>query len=555
MNIKRIIFKSIIKKSQRDTQNEKSDNDETGTNTIDYITTSQALQIAGRAGRYNTPYPEGLVTTFLKSDLYILSEIVRQPLAPLSKAGLHPTAEHIELFSFHLPKHSLKDLLDIFISLCKIDNSKYFLCNFEEIKYLAGLIEHIPLKLRDRYTFSCAPISERMTIVCSAFVKFVRSYSNNEPITTDEVCKIIGWPRAEPQKVDDLLELESIFDILDLYLWLGFRFSSMFPDIEMIKEMRTELNHIINKGLKKLVLRNSVTIGEANPLKINLRKLENIIISPPQQQQQQPQIKLHANRVIPYRNDDMLENTTFPKPIKTSTAKIQTQDSERIEILKFGQLIEGNISKITRKLENISMDSLQQQQQQPKRKTTIPRIPVLVGERLDKVFADEQQQLPLKQKPLVRMPFKLEEMLQEEQPKKVALVQIPFNIVEKTNSSNGQFSSSLLNLLSNKATVIQNENENKDSSSGSSIDEDSESGESSDEEIIIEERSNILPGGKRETFEICPAPNADRSMLRYALDLEILIKEVIRKNFVKEKSLARIIEEKKLVVKTSSKIK
>lgn len=78
-------------------------------------------------------------------------------------AGLHPTADQIELFSYQLPNHSLSKLIQIFMSICTIDNGQYFLCNFEEIKNLAELIDHIDIPLKAKYVFVTSPISTKYT--------------------------------------------------------------------------------------------------------------------------------------------------------------------------------------------------------------------------------------------------------------------------------------------------------------------------------------------------------------------------------------------------------
>lgn len=71
----------------------------------------QALQIAGRAGRFNTDFQEGEVTTFRKDDLPILKEILAAPVEEIENAGLHPTAEQIELFAYHLQDATLSNLI------------------------------------------------------------------------------------------------------------------------------------------------------------------------------------------------------------------------------------------------------------------------------------------------------------------------------------------------------------------------------------------------------------------------------------------------------------
>lgn len=45
------------------------------------------------------------------------------------------------------------------------------MCNIENMKYLAGIIEHVPLPLQVRYVFSCAPINRNRPFVCAIFLK------------------------------------------------------------------------------------------------------------------------------------------------------------------------------------------------------------------------------------------------------------------------------------------------------------------------------------------------------------------------------------------------
>lgn len=72
-SIKRIIFNSLVKPSV----NEKGEKE------IDAITTSQALQISGRAGRYGTMYEEGEVTTMHQDDLRLLKDILKTSVDPI----------------------------------------------------------------------------------------------------------------------------------------------------------------------------------------------------------------------------------------------------------------------------------------------------------------------------------------------------------------------------------------------------------------------------------------------------------------------------------------
>jgi ATP-dependent RNA helicase SUPV3L1/SUV3 len=101
LSIRRIIFYSLIKPMV----NEKGEKE------MDTISISQALQIAGRAGRYGTQWEKGFVTTFKPEDLQTLTNILGKTPDPLTQAGLHPTADQIELYAYHLPNSALSNLM------------------------------------------------------------------------------------------------------------------------------------------------------------------------------------------------------------------------------------------------------------------------------------------------------------------------------------------------------------------------------------------------------------------------------------------------------------
>lgn len=64
--------------------------------------------------------------------------------------------------------------------------------------------------------FSFRPLSNALV---SCF-QFARQFSRDEPLTFDWVCRHISWPLAPPKNIKDLVHLEAVHDVLDLYLWL-----------------------------------------------------------------------------------------------------------------------------------------------------------------------------------------------------------------------------------------------------------------------------------------------------------------------------------------------
>uniref|UniRef100_A0A672FBV0 ATP-dependent RNA helicase SUPV3L1, mitochondrial n=1 Tax=Salarias fasciatus TaxID=181472 RepID=A0A672FBV0_SALFA len=235
LSIKRIIFNSLIKPNI----NEK------GEKQMETISTSQALQIAGRAGR----------SVLFREKLRRCTEMI----------CLHPTAEQIEMFAYHLPDATLSNLVDIFVSLSQVDGL-YFVCNIDDFKFLADMIQHIPLNLRSRYVFCTAPINKKQPFVCTSFLKFARQFSRDEPLTFDWVCRHVSWPLSPPKNIKDLVHLEAVHDVLDLYLWLSYRFMDMFPDTALIRDVQRELDGIIQEGVRnitRLIKNTDPTITDA----------------------------------------------------------------------------------------------------------------------------------------------------------------------------------------------------------------------------------------------------------------------------------------------------
>ncbi|XP_028257580.1 ATP-dependent RNA helicase SUPV3L1, mitochondrial [Parambassis ranga] len=260
LSIKRIIFNSLVKPNI----NEK------GEKQMETISTSQALQIAGRAGRFSSKFKEGEVTTMHKDDLLVLKEILSHSVDPIETAGLHPTAEQIEMFAYHLPDSTLSNLVDIFVNLSQVDGL-YFVCNIDDFKFLADMIQHIPLNLRSRYVFCTAPINKKQPFVCTSFLKFARQFSRDEPLTFDWVCRHVSWPLPPPKNIKDLVHLEAVHDVLDLYLWLSYRFMDMFPDTAPVREIQRQLDDIIEEGVRNITR----LIRATEPALTNLQTLSN----------------------------------------------------------------------------------------------------------------------------------------------------------------------------------------------------------------------------------------------------------------------------------------
>merc|ERR1712156_821092 len=90
-------------------------------------------------------------------DMELMHSLLSQTPPEILQAGLHPTFDQIEMYAYHLPHAGLSNLIDIFVSLSKVNDDLFSLNNLDDFKFLAEMIEHIPLTLKTRYSFCCAP--------------------------------------------------------------------------------------------------------------------------------------------------------------------------------------------------------------------------------------------------------------------------------------------------------------------------------------------------------------------------------------------------------------
>ncbi|KAJ8775005.1 hypothetical protein K2173_020009 [Erythroxylum novogranatense] len=218
LNIKRVVFNTLSKYN--------------GDKNVP-VPASQVKQIAGRAGRRGSRYPEGLTTTLQLEDLDYLIECLKQPFDEVKKMGLFPFFEQVELFAGKLPNVSFSRLLEKFSENCRLDGS-YFLCKHDHIKKIANMLEKIQgLSLEDRFYFCFAPVNIRDPKAMHHLLRFASVYRSAK---NDE----------------ELLDLESKHQVLSAYLWLSNQFKEgSFPYAKKVEAMATDIAELLGQSLVK----------------------------------------------------------------------------------------------------------------------------------------------------------------------------------------------------------------------------------------------------------------------------------------------------------------
>uniref|UniRef100_M4BBS7 RNA helicase n=1 Tax=Hyaloperonospora arabidopsidis (strain Emoy2) TaxID=559515 RepID=M4BBS7_HYAAE len=231
LNIKRIVFATVKKWSGN------------SGGMID-IPPSLAKQIAGRAGRYGSDYASGVATCLLKEDLEYLKESYDEVPTPLTSAGLFPSSDQMEEFAKQLPGiGDLADLVDKYVMLARLDGD-YFMCNHQDMKNAATLLRDAELSLSDRFTFCMAPVSLRNPLARKVFLEYARAHSLGQSVKLD-----IYLPKYPPRTAEALGDVEIKAKIIDLYLWLSFRFSDTFAENDLALELKARVLELVEQGL------------------------------------------------------------------------------------------------------------------------------------------------------------------------------------------------------------------------------------------------------------------------------------------------------------------
>ncbi|CAM6091766.1 unnamed protein product [Calypogeia fissa] len=232
LNIRRIIFSTL----------EKFD----GTCTRS-LTPVEIKQIAGRAGRFGSMFPNGEVTCLISEDLPLLHGSLSTPSIPLKAAGLLPAFDFFALYSTLHPDMTFAEILEDFMLKARL-SPDYFMCNCESMMVVAEMIQNLPLPLQDRFLFCICPVDIKDEISMGALVQFASEYAKEGSVSLQKIFTPgnIKLPRTQGA----LIQLESFHKVLELYIWLSLRFKDAFNDYHLALSQKELCSLIIEEGMK-----------------------------------------------------------------------------------------------------------------------------------------------------------------------------------------------------------------------------------------------------------------------------------------------------------------
>jgi len=237
LNIRRIIFNSLFKSNGE---------------AIVRLDHSSVKQIAGRAGRRNSPFPDGEVTCRDPADMEYLRKCMSTEIAQIEKGGLIPTAEHFEMFSAAAEKYDFGDdikgnlhrVIRQFSEMARL-RGHFFMCRKSHLQLVAEWMDEMPLSIQDKYVFCMSPVNERCNRSSGLLKGFAAKHASDEVFGL----KMRSFAPKRAKGFDDLSRLCSMHNELELFLWLDQKFTGNAVERITAEQVRERTIDLINRGL------------------------------------------------------------------------------------------------------------------------------------------------------------------------------------------------------------------------------------------------------------------------------------------------------------------
>eukprot|EP00871_Galdieria_phlegrea_P001124 jgi/Galph1/2011/GphlegSOOS_G673.1 len=219
LNIRRVLFSSLQKFDGKEMRP---------------LSVSQIRQIGGRAGRFGSLFPDGLITTMKLEDLEYVQQAYSYDLPVISQAGLFPSAEMVQSLAEQY-QHMKFSALWKEISKRAHVGGTFFLCSLDEVKARSEIIEDLPLSIETKYLLCMSPLDLDNHRQSLAFAEFARELAFEGYVRITRAMSKV-YPA---ESLRELNHVESTYKILDLYLWLSNRFPDAFVEVEKAKSAPT----------------------------------------------------------------------------------------------------------------------------------------------------------------------------------------------------------------------------------------------------------------------------------------------------------------------------
>ncbi len=210
------------------------------------LTPNEVIQIAGRAGRYGH-HEIGHIGATSKKVLEHFSDMFHSSMHTIKPPlKVKATQMQVEQMATFLNTKSLTKILKYFSKHMKYDGP-FEATSIKTMIELASILDtRDNLTLEEKYHLASAPINTRSPLIKNAYLKYVDAVLKHKVIKFKLVTKTGTIAKTQME----LLQAEDEVKKISLYLWLSFKFPTLFPDSDKANKARVELNSFCENSLK-----------------------------------------------------------------------------------------------------------------------------------------------------------------------------------------------------------------------------------------------------------------------------------------------------------------
>ncbi len=210
------------------------------------LSASEIHQISGRAGRYGLSHI-GYVGALKPDVLGIIQKKFHQNANPIALPfNVMASLEHIRLVGSILEENSLFEILNFFVKHMQF-SGPFRAANLEGMLEAATIVDHFDLDLAAKYHLACAPLNFKSPYIIAAYERYIRAIERQQPVHYQPPVLLHDFAQSS----DELLEAEDMVKEISLYLWLSYRFDTLFLNQHEAMQSRHTLNHFIERSLKQ----------------------------------------------------------------------------------------------------------------------------------------------------------------------------------------------------------------------------------------------------------------------------------------------------------------
>ena len=210
------------------------------------LTTSEILQIAGRAGRFGI-HENGYIGALDHPTLSTIKDKFNKKLPDIKlPISVMASLEHVTLISDILQIQNLYQILEFFYTNMEFDGP-FVAANIDSMLELAKIVDEYDLDLVSKYHLACAPVSINSPYLERVFHRYLKLLEEGKEV------EFLDIKNMDKKAISytALLHAEDRVKEVSLYLWLSFKFSDKFKDIELARSVRKKLNSYIERSLRE----------------------------------------------------------------------------------------------------------------------------------------------------------------------------------------------------------------------------------------------------------------------------------------------------------------